>query len=59
MVKGRNPLRGFGGKALGGWLGGKHFQDFMIILDPESIVTKSQTAIQGVRMNSRLILKLS
>ena len=38
------------------------FQDFILIRSPESvndIVTKSQTVIQGVKMNSRLILRFN
>ena len=63
MVRRETP---FWGKAPGGGKGTKpteNFQDFMIILDPESTCkwhcNRSQTAIQGVRMNSRLILRLN
>ena len=40
MLRGRNPLWGFGGKAPVGFRGvkpqGKICQDFMLMLDPES-----------------------
>ena len=44
---------------LGGGEAPEKFSGFYVNFRPGGIVTKSQTAIQGVRMNSRLILRIS